>query len=194
MGFTVTGLDDTVPPETLGLFAEHGITHLRGNLNEPDGLSHIPSGSADVVLFGEVVEHLLNAPTETLRELHRITAPKGLLVLTTPNPSTLMNAVRTLRDDYVLWGTDEFLTMPKVANGRLTSFEGIHYREYPARIMARELARVGYQSIATMYVPPGVAPTQGRMKRMAKRVLKVTGLDRTRLLCPGYVLTAHRAG
>jgi SAM-dependent methyltransferase len=192
LGYSVTAVDDWALPERDVMFQRAGIDYIAANLNTIDGMASIPSQSAEVVLFGEVFEHLLNAPSSTLAELKRLLVPNGLLVLTTPNPSTLMNAVRVLRDDYVLWGTDEFLRMPKITpGGQLTSYEGIHYREYPARIVQRELERLGFRNVTIAYVPPGAAPNQSLSKRIAKRVLRLTGLDRTRLLCAGYVLTAR---
>ena len=48
--------------------------------------------SFDVVLFCEMLEHLLMDPVAALRQIHRVLRP-GVLVLTTPNVSRLDNAV-----------------------------------------------------------------------------------------------------
>jgi 2-polyprenyl-3-methyl-5-hydroxy-6-metoxy-1,4-benzoquinol methylase len=193
LGYPVTALDDAVPDGTEPMLAEHGIPFVRANLNEPQSLRAVPSGSVGIVLFGEVVEHLLNHPAGVLQELHRVLAPNGLLVLTTPNPSTLMNAVRVVRNEPIAWGMREFFEIPKVErDGSLTAFEGIHYREYPAEFMVEQMRRLGFARIDLEFVPPGPAPSQPLPKRIAKRVLQVTGLDRTRLLCPGYLLTARK--
>lgn len=47
----------------------------------------------DVVLFCEMLEHLLMNPVATLREIHRVLAPGGVLVVTTPNVARLENAI-----------------------------------------------------------------------------------------------------
>jgi SAM-dependent methyltransferase len=47
----------------------------------------------EVVLFCEMLEHLLMDPTATLRQIHRILKPNGTLVLTTPNVARLNNVL-----------------------------------------------------------------------------------------------------
>lgn len=49
--------------------------------------------SLDVVLFCEMLEHMLMDPTATLREIHRILKPNGVLVLTTPNVARIVNVL-----------------------------------------------------------------------------------------------------
>lgn len=51
-------------------------------------------GRFDVVLFCEILEHLQNDPCRTLREIKRVLAPGGTLILTTPNVARLENAAR----------------------------------------------------------------------------------------------------
>jgi SAM-dependent methyltransferase len=50
-------------------------------------------GSFDVVLFCEMLEHLLMDPVATLLQIHRVLKPGGVLVLTTPNVSRLDNVL-----------------------------------------------------------------------------------------------------
>ena len=47
----------------------------------------------DVVLFCEVIEHLLMDPMAALREINRVLRPGGRLVLTTPNVNRLENVI-----------------------------------------------------------------------------------------------------
>jgi SAM-dependent methyltransferase len=51
------------------------------------------TNSFDVVLFCEILEHLLMNPLAALREIHRVLKPNGVLVLTTPNVCRLQNAL-----------------------------------------------------------------------------------------------------
>jgi SAM-dependent methyltransferase len=50
----------------------------------------------DVVLFCEVIEHLVTDPLEALRRIKAKLAPGGLLVLTTPNVNRLENIAKML--------------------------------------------------------------------------------------------------
>jgi SAM-dependent methyltransferase len=48
----------------------------------------------DVVLFCEIIEHLLTDPVAVLGEIRRVLKPQGSLILTTPNVSRLENVTR----------------------------------------------------------------------------------------------------
>jgi SAM-dependent methyltransferase len=52
--------------------------------------------SMDVVLFCEVIEHLLEDPMRALLELKRVLRPGGQMILTTPNVARLENVARML--------------------------------------------------------------------------------------------------
>lgn len=54
------------------------------------------TSSFDVVVFGEIIEHLLNDPLKVLREIKRVLKPDGILVLTTPNVARLENIARLI--------------------------------------------------------------------------------------------------
>jgi len=49
-----------------------------------------------VVVFAEIIEHLLNDPLKVLREIRRVLKPGGQLILTTPNVNRLENVARML--------------------------------------------------------------------------------------------------
>lgn len=52
--------------------------------------------SFDLVIFAEIIEHLLNDPCKVLREIKRILKPNGTLILTTPNVARLENVARLI--------------------------------------------------------------------------------------------------
>ena len=54
-------------------------------------------GSFDIVLYCEIIEHLMHDPTHSLYEIHRVLKPGGYLVLSTPNPFRYTNYLRFLR-------------------------------------------------------------------------------------------------
>jgi SAM-dependent methyltransferase len=67
------------------------------------------SESLDVVLFCEIIEHLLNDPCKVLREIKRILRKDGTLVLTTPNVGRIENVARlivgtNINDGYSAFG------------------------------------------------------------------------------------------
>jgi glycosyltransferase involved in cell wall biosynthesis/SAM-dependent methyltransferase len=57
--------------------------------------------SFDVVLFCEIIEHLLRDPVHALTEIRRVLKPGGDLVLTTPNVARLENARKIIAGENV---------------------------------------------------------------------------------------------
>lgn len=49
------------------------------------------SGYFDVVLFCEILEHLIHDPVHTIYEMNRVLKPHGILILTTPNVNRFEN-------------------------------------------------------------------------------------------------------
>jgi SAM-dependent methyltransferase len=86
----------------------------------------------DVVLFCEIIEHLLMDPLHALREIHRILRPGGTVVLTTPNGVRMENVLA------VLAGTN--------VNDPYSGFGpyGRHNREYVRADLARLLEFAGF--------------------------------------------------
>jgi SAM-dependent methyltransferase len=79
------------------------------NVNIEEHRFPFEDSSFDGVVFCEVLEHLTNNPMAALSEIHRVLAPNGYLVLTTPNVARLENVValfegRNLYDPYSGYG------------------------------------------------------------------------------------------
>jgi SAM-dependent methyltransferase len=94
--------------------------------------------SFEVVVFCEMIEHLLMDPVAALREIRRILKPGGLLLLTTPNVARLENVIRlaegrNIYDPYSGYGP-----------------YGRHNREYTARELQRLLKFTGFDVETTM--------------------------------------------
>ena len=53
-------------------------------------------GEFDLVIFSEIIEHLLNDPCKTIREIKRVLKPGGTMILTTPNVARLENVARLM--------------------------------------------------------------------------------------------------
>src|SRR6202043_3764517 len=103
--------------------------YFESNLNDPQAFKRIADGSFQLALLGEVFEHVFNHPLGLRCEIHRILSEKGILILTTPNPSTLINAVRIAFDRYSLWGTKDFISKPKITGNQIIDAGDIHYRK-----------------------------------------------------------------
>lgn len=66
------------------------------HFNIENDLFPFADASFDIVLFCEIIEHLLMDPAKVLREIRRVLKPRGQLILTTPNISRLENVSRIL--------------------------------------------------------------------------------------------------
>lgn len=100
-GFFLTTVQATVPDiELFGIDrSAHQLTRAEAVLNRADlrnadldqGIP-LEDQALDIVYAGETVEHLYN-PDLFLKECHRILAPGGVLVLTTPNLCAWYNRI-----------------------------------------------------------------------------------------------------
>ena len=92
----------------------------------------------DVVLFCEIIEHLLSDPVRALIEIRRVLKPGGLLVLTTPNVSRLENVSRIM--------SGQNIYDPYSGYGPY----GRHNREYTQQDLFSLLSANGFQ-VASMF-------------------------------------------
>ena len=79
------------------------------HFNMEESIFPYKDASFDVVLYCEIIEHLLMNPVHTLTEIHRVLKPGGLLVVTTPNVARLGNVLaladgRSIYDPYSGFG------------------------------------------------------------------------------------------
>lgn len=92
-----------------------------------------PDHSFDLVIFAEIIEHLLNDPCHVLREIKRVLRPSGILILTTPNVARLENVVRMI--------AGENIYDPYSGYGPY----GRHNREYNRHELVNLLVHEGYE-------------------------------------------------
>jgi SAM-dependent methyltransferase len=64
------------------------------HFNVENDLFPYETGSFNLVIFAEIIEHLLNDPCKVLREIKRVLKPGGSLILTTPNVARLENVTK----------------------------------------------------------------------------------------------------
>jgi len=85
----LVGLDLDAPG--VARSAEMGFAAHAVDCSDPDAVAALGLEPAEVVIAGEVIEHL-DAAGPFLRGLHALVRPGGRLVVTTPNASGLLNA------------------------------------------------------------------------------------------------------
>lgn len=191
LGFRAFAIDSYEEAKRDAMFARRDIAYTIGNLNDAPPLATFADNSMDVVVLGEVFEHILNHPAGLLQAVFRILRPGGTVILTTPNPSTLANSIRLLGDGYVLWGTPSFLRDVKLQGNTVIDKGDIHYREYPAWIVADLMKEIGYRIESIQYYRAGIAPTHSTAKKAVKTLLRLSGLSKTRPFALGYIIEAR---
>lgn len=168
LGYQVTAVDATPVAGTDEMFERLGISFLACNLNEPSAFDSLRQHSFSAVVMGEVIEHILNHPLGLMKSIQKLIKPDGVLLLTTPNPSTLANAYRTLRGTLTLWGTAQFMDLPKIENSKITDIGDVHYREYGAPELLHLLNKSGFAVERFKYFAHGVSINQPFLKRQLK--------------------------
>jgi 2-polyprenyl-3-methyl-5-hydroxy-6-metoxy-1,4-benzoquinol methylase len=86
LGHTVVGVDWSMM--ALRAAKQHDLLLVRGGIDAP-GLP-FGTGSVDVVIFSEVIEHLVDTDS-AIDELHRVLRPGGHLLVSTPNLAAWYN-------------------------------------------------------------------------------------------------------
>lgn len=170
-----------LPPHQSYLTGLEGVEPIHSNFNEDAFLRMVPDGSVDCLVSTEVFEHLYHHPLGYLEECWRVLRTGGLLLLTTPNPCTFANAWRMIRGRAMSWGGVAFATTPKItaSNEALATWD-IHFREYaPSELQTIVNHLAGVEVLEQGFI--GSQPAGGSFaKRMAKRLLSVTGLSNWR--------------
>jgi len=152
-------------------------------------------GTFDVVLFCEVLEHLLEDPLFPLREIQRVLKPGGTMILTTPNASRLENAARLL--------AAENIYDPYSGYGPY----GRHNREYTLKELKLLLEHAGFQvdtafsadvheNRANLYVP--VSKMMPLLKRHADLgqylFVKARNQTKGKSTRPGWLFRSYPEG
>lgn len=71
------------------------------HFNVENDLFPYPDQTFDVVIFAEIIEHLLNDPCKVLREIKRVLKPGGTMILTTPNVARLENVAKLIAGENI---------------------------------------------------------------------------------------------
>jgi 2-polyprenyl-3-methyl-5-hydroxy-6-metoxy-1,4-benzoquinol methylase len=192
-GYHVTGTDAWELEDRRAIFERAGIEFVSSNLNELRPFKHLAPQQFDIVIITQVIEHILNHPLGLLRSLAGVMRPGGLMILTTPNPATIMNAVRVLQGRSLLWGTNDFIDQPKIEDNHIISQGEIHYREYTSAELCHMLEGSGLRVEHSHYLPLGISRTQSKLKKLVKNNPLGKTLTSLRLLASNHYFLARKA-
>jgi SAM-dependent methyltransferase len=99
-----------------------------------------PDGHFDLVIAGEIIEHLLYDPMHMLLEARRVLAERGFLLVTTPNVGSITSVAKTLD------GHDNpqiFFLYQRPAEGEVPEIG--HMREYTAHELGEAVKAAGFE-------------------------------------------------
>jgi SAM-dependent methyltransferase len=120
-----------------------------------------PDGTFDVVLFGELIEHLAINPVWALAEIHRVLKPDGRLVVTTPNAL----CIERLENLVTGWRPDVDRYNPVFGYGAR------HNREFAAWELRLLLEETGFDVETTIVRDLSNTTIGERVRRALLRVL-----------------------
>jgi SAM-dependent methyltransferase len=169
---------------------------LRVNFNADDFLGELADGSVDCVVSTEVLEHLYHHPSGYLAECWRILRPGGLLVLSTPNPCTVLRAARLLAGRSPLWGDLAFARTPKITpDDEPLAVWDIHFREYTLPTVRELIGDLpGARIVSDGFVANAPSPRSGVAKNLALSLAQRSGLGHQRLLSATQYMVVQRDG
>lgn len=192
LGYQVTGTDICELEGRQAIFSKAGIEYAPSNMNDLEPFKHIPPGTFDIVIIAQVIEHILNHPLGLIRGLATLMRPGGMMILTTPNPATIMGALRVLRGHPMLWGTLEFIDEPKIAGGEIISKGEIHYREYRKEELVHMLVEAGLRVEHSRYLSLGNSRSQSSLKKLVKNNPLMRKLMSKRLFASNHYFLARK--
>lgn len=192
LGYEVTGTDVCELEKRSAIFAGAGIEFVHSNMNDLDPFDKLAAESYDIIIIAQVIEHILNHPLGLIRSLVRLMRPGGHIILTTPNPATIMGALRILKGGTLFWGTLDFIDEPKINEGRIISQGDIHYREYTSAELSHMLTGAGLRIVQSRYLGLGNSRSQSALKRLVKNNALTQRLMSRRLFASNHYFLAAR--
>ena len=172
-----------------------GVEFLKANFNQDNFLEALADESLDVVVSTEVFEHIYHHPLGYLRECWRVLRRGGLLLMTTPNPATFVNAGRLALGKEISWGSMKFAETPKFGpDGMPVAVWDIHFREYTQEILGGIVATLDDAEVLEKgFLANGPSSTESPLKRLAISLVSgVSGLRNWRPLCATQYMIIKR--
>lgn len=182
-GYRVSGVDLNPAPRQ-GLWDTLGVDVRQAHL-EHDPIP-FPDGSFDWLVFSEVIEHLVYSPLPVLREFHRVLAPNGCILITTPNElyfKSRMRAILRMLAWQSVATTAEFRhQMSLEGDARYTT----HSRTYTMGELSWAVEAAGFRVVQKRYEAPWehVGLERSRLVQHPLRVLAKGALATLTALVP----------
>jgi SAM-dependent methyltransferase len=147
---SLVGID--LDTEGVAKATEVGYEAYVADCRDPAALQALGIDAADLVIAGEVIEHL-DDPGSFLEGLHELVAPGGTLVITTPNASGFLNGAAAL------------------AGAEINHPD--HVILFSWRTLTNLMSRHGWEHVRTATFVPAVKEAEGR--GLKTRVLGLAG-------------------
>lgn len=192
LGYSVVGADAEDLEDRRAVFNKAGIKFVSANFNELNPFPDLEPNTFDIVIIAQVIEHILNHPLGLLRSIANVMRPGGIMILTTPNPLTVMNAVRVFRGTHSLWGTRDFIDEPKIKENQIITKADIHYREYTHAELEHMLTKAGLHVELSRFLGLGSSRDQSTVKNLVKNNRLAQKLMTKRLLASNHYFLARK--
>jgi len=164
LGYNINGID--IAPER---FAK-AITSLNLRVSKVNiEIEKLPfsDGEFDAAIFNELFEHLRINPIFTLKEVHRVISPNGVLLLSTPNLKSLSGIINFIFKDKA--GGDIYDEYKKLDTlGHMG-----HVREYTVFEVCHFLEKIGFTVNEVIYRRKSYSHRQKWQQIVKKSVLKL---------------------
>ncbi len=165
-GFTVQGVELSESASRTAR-EEFGLTVFTGSLAE----ARFSDGSFDVIFMGDVLEHLPD-PVSTLREVHRLLAPRGALVIGVPSQTNSLFS----RIGFAVYGA-----AGKRATVSLPPYHLFEFRPVSMRFLLRECGFTVAELIQSTIPPDSINLRGGALQRYGKKVFQYPNWVLTRI-------------
>jgi SAM-dependent methyltransferase len=142
--------------------ADHGVDYQQCDV----GLQPLPfaDNSFDFATYSDVIEHHSFSPKRVLREIHRVLAPGGRLIVTTPNHASIYNRALLLFGKTVNDSFEQYFD----ASADSDVYHG-HHREYTRGELRAALERTGFKVRECRVVEESLGPLLYYSRRSRNR-------------------------
>jgi 2-polyprenyl-3-methyl-5-hydroxy-6-metoxy-1,4-benzoquinol methylase len=139
VGFKVTAVDyDLFPKIYARILNDYGVEYVSCDV----GKEPLPfaDDSFEAVTYLDVIEHHAFSPKRVLREIHRVLAPGGMVVISTPNHASIYNRTLLMLGKSVNDNFNQYFE----ESADYATYLG-HHREYTRGELRRALELTGFQ-------------------------------------------------